>query len=69
MSKQVWLITGTSSGIGIELVTAALERGYSVIATARNLDSLKEILAKYPNNSIGFILVFINYYSLTNILF
>jgi len=31
----VWLITGTSSGIGRELVLAALSRGEHVIATAR----------------------------------
>ncbi|KAK0489945.1 hypothetical protein EDD18DRAFT_560797 [Armillaria luteobubalina] len=37
MSSQqlVWLITGTSSGLGRELVIAALERGEKVIATAR----------------------------------
>ncbi|KZT29577.1 short chain dehydrogenase [Neolentinus lepideus HHB14362 ss-1] len=33
--KLVWLITGTSSGIGRELVLAALSRGEHVIATAR----------------------------------
>ncbi|KAF9017093.1 NAD(P)-binding protein [Hymenopellis radicata] len=47
----VWLITGTSSGIGRELVLAALERGDHVIATARsaslsNLDDLKALGAK-----------------------
>ncbi|KAF9043869.1 NAD(P)-binding protein [Hymenopellis radicata] len=46
-----WLITGTSSGIGRELVLAALERGDHVIATARsaslsNLDDLKALGAK-----------------------
>ncbi|KAF9017892.1 NAD(P)-binding protein [Hymenopellis radicata] len=34
-SQLVWLITGTSSGIGRELVIAALKRGDKVIATAR----------------------------------
>ncbi|KAA1474651.1 NAD(P)-binding protein [Dentipellis sp. KUC8613] len=48
MSKQlVWLITGTSSGIGRDLALAALNRGDKVIATARSrslgrLDALKE---------------------------
>ncbi|KAG5351097.1 hypothetical protein C0989_007977 [Termitomyces sp. Mn162] len=42
----VWLITGTSSGLGRELVVAALKRGDKVIATARarslnRLDDLK----------------------------
>ncbi|KAG6872572.1 hypothetical protein C0995_008723 [Termitomyces sp. Mi166 len=44
--KLVWLITGTSSGLGHELVLAALKRGDIVIATARaqslhKLDDLK----------------------------
>ncbi|KZT29578.1 short chain dehydrogenase [Neolentinus lepideus HHB14362 ss-1] len=44
----VWLITGTSSGIGRELVLAALSRGEHVIATARarsihTLTPLKEL--------------------------
>ncbi|PPQ74487.1 hypothetical protein CVT24_000120 [Panaeolus cyanescens] len=43
----VWLITGTSSGLGRELALAALERGEKVIATTRGksmhkLDDLKE---------------------------
>lgn len=47
-SKQplVWLITGTSTGLGRELALAALARGEKVIATARSrsinkLDDLK----------------------------
>ncbi|KAK0499058.1 hypothetical protein EDD18DRAFT_1070799, partial [Armillaria luteobubalina] len=31
----VWLITGTSTGLGRDLVLAALERGDKIIATAR----------------------------------
>ncbi|EIM80692.1 NAD-P-binding protein [Stereum hirsutum FP-91666 SS1] len=34
-STLVWLITGTSSGIGYELALAALQRGDKVIATTR----------------------------------
>ncbi|KAI0033022.1 hypothetical protein K488DRAFT_85319 [Vararia minispora EC-137] len=45
-SRLVWLITGTSSGVGRELTLAALRRGDRVVATARArslgaLDSLK----------------------------
>ncbi|KAK0200067.1 hypothetical protein DFS33DRAFT_216038 [Desarmillaria ectypa] len=50
MSSQqlVWLITGTSSGLGRELVIAALERGEKVIAPARGrslsqIDDLKAL--------------------------
>jgi NAD(P)-dependent dehydrogenase (short-subunit alcohol dehydrogenase family) len=34
--KRVWMVTGTSQGLGQELVRAVLERGDSVIATSRN---------------------------------
>ncbi|KAK1229105.1 hypothetical protein PQX77_007837 [Marasmius sp. AFHP31] len=37
----VWLITGTSSGLGKRLVLAALDRGDYVIATARSLSSIE----------------------------
>lgn len=41
--SQVWLITGTSSGLGYELVKAVLNRGDKVIATARNLDRISTL--------------------------
>ena len=45
-SKQIWLITGCSSGLGEAIAYAALRRGDDVIATARNgvqrLQALKE---------------------------
>ena len=40
MSK-VWFITGASSGIGAALVTAALDAGDRVVATARNVEKLR----------------------------
>ncbi len=46
MSK-VWFITGTSRGFGREWATAALERGDRVAATARDVDSLDDLKAKY----------------------
>lgn len=39
----VWLITGTSSGFGHELVTQALARGDKVIATARNISKISHL--------------------------
>ncbi|KAK7021899.1 hypothetical protein VNI00_017188 [Paramarasmius palmivorus] len=46
-SQLVWLVTGTSTGLGRELTLAALRRGDKVIATARarslsQIDDLKE---------------------------
>ncbi|KAG9005283.1 hypothetical protein FRB94_000408 [Tulasnella sp. JGI-2019a] len=42
--QLVWLITGTSSGIGKDLTLAALKRGDKVIATARNLSKIDPVL-------------------------
>jgi NAD(P)-dependent dehydrogenase (short-subunit alcohol dehydrogenase family) len=50
MPLKVWFITGTSRGFGREWAIAALERGDKVAATARNLDTLKELAEKYPNS-------------------
>ncbi|KXN91710.1 hypothetical protein AN958_12562 [Leucoagaricus sp. SymC.cos] len=46
--QLVWLITGTSSGFGRELVISALKRGDKVIATtrARSLAQLEDLKAR-----------------------
>jgi NAD(P)-dependent dehydrogenase (short-subunit alcohol dehydrogenase family) len=46
MSK-VWFVTGGSKGFGREFVLAALERGDKVAATARNTDTLSDLVEKY----------------------
>jgi NAD(P)-dependent dehydrogenase (short-subunit alcohol dehydrogenase family) len=46
MSK-VWFVTGSSKGFGREFVRAALERGDKVAATARNTDTLSDLIDKY----------------------
>ncbi|KAH8825341.1 hypothetical protein DL96DRAFT_1612882 [Flagelloscypha sp. PMI_526] len=48
MSPQVWLITGTSSGLGRAATEHVLSQGDIVIATARNTDSLKDLISVYP---------------------
>src|SRR4051794_38985322 len=40
---RVWLITGASSGFGRTIADAALERGDSVVASARNPDALEDL--------------------------
>ena len=40
---RVWFITGTTSGFGRAIAEAALERGDSVIATARRVEALEEL--------------------------
>jgi NAD(P)-dependent dehydrogenase (short-subunit alcohol dehydrogenase family) len=47
---KIWFITGTSKGFGRVWAEAALERGDKVVATARNLDSLKELSEKYGDD-------------------
>lgn len=43
MSQLVWLVTGCSSGFGIQFVHSILARGDKVIATARNLEKIKDL--------------------------
>ncbi|WP_030984171.1 SDR family NAD(P)-dependent oxidoreductase [Streptomyces sp. NRRL WC-3744] len=44
---QVWFITGSSRGFGHALVTAALEAGHHVVATARRPEALAEAFGDY----------------------
>ncbi|MGI9161834.1 MAG: SDR family oxidoreductase [Mycobacterium sp.] len=47
MSEKVWFITGASRGFGRVWATAALERGDRVAATARDTDTLTDLVEKY----------------------
>jgi NAD(P)-dependent dehydrogenase (short-subunit alcohol dehydrogenase family) len=47
VSSKIWFITGTSRGFGREWTAAALERGDKVAATARDTDSLTDLVQKY----------------------
>lgn len=40
---KVWLVTGCSSGLGRSLVIAVLARGDKIIATARQVSTLKDL--------------------------
>lgn len=46
-TPKVWLVTGSSRGFGRELVTAALDAGDLVVATARRPEQLAEDFAGY----------------------
>lgn len=43
MPQLVWLVTGCSSGFGLQFVHSILARGDLVIATARNLSSIAHL--------------------------
>ncbi|ORY75926.1 hypothetical protein BCR35DRAFT_280557 [Leucosporidium creatinivorum] len=45
-STSTWFITGCSGGFGRELVLALLSRNQRVVATARKLDSIKDLEKK-----------------------
>ncbi|MFF3170994.1 SDR family oxidoreductase [Streptomyces sp. NPDC057900] len=47
MTQKIWFITGASRGFGREWAVAALERGDSVAATARDLSTLHDLREKY----------------------
>lgn len=45
-TNKVWLITGSSSGLGQEIALAALEHGDTVVATARSTTKLEHLKQK-----------------------
>jgi NAD(P)-dependent dehydrogenase (short-subunit alcohol dehydrogenase family) len=47
MSARTWFITGSSRGFGREWAIAALERGDSVAATARDTSSLDDLVERF----------------------
>ena len=47
--KQVAIVTGASSGIGLGITRALLERGYRVVANSRTISKSKEL--KPPRTS------------------
>ncbi|HKO76686.1 MAG TPA: SDR family NAD(P)-dependent oxidoreductase [Flavobacterium sp.] len=49
-NNKVWLITGASSGIGLEITKAVLATGNKVIATGRNADKVAKALGESTDN-------------------
>ncbi|GIE30628.1 short-chain dehydrogenase/reductase [Actinoplanes italicus] len=45
---QVWLVTGSSRGLGRAVVVAAAGAGHRVMATARQPGQVKDLVAAYP---------------------
>ncbi len=51
-NSRVWLITGSSSGFGLQLAHTALEHGDHVVATARDVSALDELVARAPDGAV-----------------
>jgi NAD(P)-dependent dehydrogenase (short-subunit alcohol dehydrogenase family) len=52
MSK-VWMVTGSSVGLGRAVVEAALAAGHRVIATARKVSTLDDLASQYPDQLLA----------------
>lgn len=50
MSK-VWLITGSATGLGRAIAQAALERGDTVVLTARDTSGLADLVQAFPDTA------------------
>lgn len=53
MHARTWLLTGCSSGFGRALAELLLIRGERVIATARNVDTLKGLVEAYCDRALA----------------
>lgn len=49
----VWFITGCSTGFGRALALEALERGDHVAVTARDTESISDLVDHYPDRALG----------------
>jgi NAD(P)-dependent dehydrogenase (short-subunit alcohol dehydrogenase family) len=52
-SKPVWFITGCSTGLGRELAKLLLERGYRVVATARDQAKIADLVAAHERTGLA----------------
>jgi len=51
--NSVWMITGSSSGLGRELAEKVLEHGYRAVVTARKPDVVGDLVARYSDRAIA----------------
>ncbi|MGU3375756.1 SDR family oxidoreductase [Chryseobacterium sp. M5A1_1a] len=50
LKSRVYLVTGASSGLGLEIVKTALAEGNKVIATGRNVDKVAKVINDTTEN-------------------
>ena len=51
MDKKVFLITGGSSGIGLAIASALIEKGHQVVSLSRSPEKVERALKQYPQMS------------------
>jgi NAD(P)-dependent dehydrogenase (short-subunit alcohol dehydrogenase family) len=51
--KNVWFISGASSGLGKELAKQVLAAGYQVAIGARSTDDVADLVADYPETALA----------------
>ena len=51
--RQVWLVTGCSSGLGRSFVKAILHQGDFAVATTRNRETLLDLEQQYPGQVLA----------------
>jgi NAD(P)-dependent dehydrogenase (short-subunit alcohol dehydrogenase family) len=50
---STWFITGCSTGLGRALALAVLDRGDNVVATARDVAKVEDLVAAYPGSGLA----------------
>jgi NADP-dependent 3-hydroxy acid dehydrogenase YdfG len=51
--RQVWFITGCSTGFGRELVTLLLRQNYRVVATARDVAKIADLIEGHDDDALA----------------
>src|SRR5579863_8873919 len=49
----VWFITGCSTGFGRELASAVIDKGWRAVVSARNPDSVADLVARAQGRAIA----------------
>ena len=52
-SPRTWFITGSSTGFGRLLAEEVLKSGDNVVATARNVEQVKDLEQRYPDHALA----------------
>ena len=53
ITMATWLITGCSTGLGRALASTALDRGETVVVTARDAASVEDLARSHPNTALA----------------